>query len=365
MGLDPQLRGLGLDEVEEAVISYVCFEIFVRGLTPQSVCGSYLAGIKNSFILSGARNKFKEALGLDTVRLTIKGATKIYHRAHPKSGTKKLAFTLELVKYCGAALGPVSGSKVEQFWGQLKRDAVTIGMELGIWFLLRRSEFLPHRGVRGEWNRGLQWSGLRFLSSEGHRLGWEVISLDLVYMITISIQFSKTDQLGEGRVRTHVRQEHGHCIVRTIVDWALSARRRGDTVNSFVFEGFGFTLATDTSVAMTMKMIVEHVGLDNRLISTHSLRYGGATMLAAAGAPAYVIAYFGGWTEDSEMLRTYAQLGGQAVERVSQIMSYSYDRPLAEARIRENTLGVHKGLDVEGITERRYDEGGVLPRMLN
>jgi hypothetical protein len=118
-------------------------------------------------------------------------------------------------------------------------------------------------------------------------------------MVTISIQFSTTDQ----RVKSKDSCTAG-CTVKAFVDWALSARRR-DTITSFVFEGFGFTLATDTSVASTLKMIVEHVGLDNRLISTHSLRCG-ATMLLAAVAPAFVIAYSGGWTEDSEMLRTYA-----------------------------------------------------------
>jgi hypothetical protein len=148
------------------------------------------------------------------------------------------------------------------------------------------------------------------------------------------------------------------------VEWLVLARRRGDTFESFIFEGHGYTLATDVTVAATMKSIVAHVGLDNRMISAHSLRYGGATMLAAAGAPSYVIAYFGGWSEDSEMIRTYAQLGGQAVERVSRIMSYSYDRPLSEARIRENTLTGSTSQNAGSSSGRRYSEGGVLPSKL-
>jgi integrase len=88
-----------------------------------------------------------------------------------------------------------------------------------------------------------------------------------------------------------------------------------------------------------MKAIVRHQGLDDTKVSAHSLRYGGATMLATAGLPSYVVAYFGGWSEGSMMVRRYAQLGGQMLNDVSKVMSTGYDKSMVEARVRENTLG--------------------------
>ena len=41
--------------------------------------------------------------------------------------------------------------------------------------------------------------------------------------------------------------------------------------------------------------------------TSHSLRYGGATMLAAAGFPQYIIAHYGGWSENSSALKIYAR----------------------------------------------------------
>ncbi len=41
--------------------------------------------------------------------------------------------------------------------------------------------------------------------------------------------------------------------------------------------------------------------------TSHSLRYGGATMMAAAGFPQYIIAIYGGWTENSTSLRIYTK----------------------------------------------------------
>jgi hypothetical protein len=107
---------------------------------------------------------------------------------------------------------------------------------------------------------------------------------------------------------------------------------------SHLFESFGTTLATDESIADAMKAIVRYLDLGDDRISAHSLRYGGATMLASAGLPSYIITYFGGWAEGSSMIRRYAQIGGEAVDNVSSIMSKAYDQPLAESRTRINTL---------------------------
>ena len=83
-----------------------------------------------------------------------------------------------------------------------------------------------------------------------------------------------------------------------------------------------------------MKFIVRHLGWNAKKVSAHSLRYGGATMLATAGMPQYVIEYFGGWAEGSQSLKTYIQLGNQAVHKVSQIMSDGHNNTLEESRIR-------------------------------
>jgi integrase len=126
--------------------------------------------------------------------------------------------------------------------------------------------------------------------------------------------------------------------VAVLIAWAIEMQSHGSLEDSHIFEREGITIIDDITISATMKAIAQSVGLGSNLISTHSLRYGGATLLAAAGIPAYAITYFGGWSDNSPMLRTYAQLGGQMANDVSRVMSEAFDRSLVEARIRDNTL---------------------------
>jgi hypothetical protein len=223
----------------------------------------------------------------------------------------------------------------------LRREALIVGLEVGIYFLLRKSEYLPHRGVSGQRVRGIKWGDFRFLDAMGNFISFERLGVDVVDTVSLVIQASKTDQLREGRIRTHKRQLKGHCIVAVVVQWAVELRRWGADPTTYVFEWRGEALITDVSIASTMKAIVSSRGLDNRLISAHSLRYGGATMLAAAGVPSYIITYFGGWSEGSEMIRRYAQVGGEAIDNVSAIMSRVYGQDDSEIRKRQNTFTLH------------------------
>ena len=54
--------------------------------------------------------------------------------------------------------------------------------------------------------------------------------------------------------------------------------------------------------------------------TSHSLRYGGATMMAAAGFPQYLIAHYGGWTTDSKCFRLYARPTAETISLVSKHM---------------------------------------------
>ena len=153
------------------------------------------------------------------------------------------------------------------------------------------------------------------------------------------VRKSKTDQLGEGRVRTRRKQFQGHCIVAVLVNWASEPRALGADATSHVFEWDGSYIIDDIAIADAMRTITRFVGLRDNMTSTHSLRYGGATRLAAAGIPVYAITHFGGWAEDSKMTRQYVQLGGLMTEDVSRVMSEAFNKTLKEARSRENTSG--------------------------
>jgi hypothetical protein len=52
-------------------------------------------------------------------------------------------------------------------------------------------------------------------------------------------------------------------------------------------------------------------------VTSNSLRYGGATMLATTGLPHYIIAMYGGWFQDSQTLKIYTKPSVHMVGTVS------------------------------------------------
>jgi hypothetical protein len=285
----------------------------------------------------GIKNQFAAALQSPTFKLVVRGVQRMYAENNPGGLVKKLAFTLELVKHLNDALPSISASA--NVWKEgLRRRALVVGMELGIYFLLRRSEFLPCRTSGGARSRGLQWKDVSFLDKEGHLIPFHLVSIFIADSVSVLVRKSKTDQLGEGRVRTHRKQFQGHCIVKVLVNWLSELRALGADAAGHVFEYDESSIIDDIAIADAMRAITRFAGLRDNMTSTHSLRYGGATLLAAAGIPAYAITHFGGWAEDSKMIRQYVQLGGQMTDDVSRVMSEAFNKPLTEARTRENTL---------------------------
>jgi integrase len=97
----------------------------------------------------------------------------------------------------------------------------------------------------------------------------------------------------------------------------------------------GQSMVNSDIVTSIMKWGTRRLGLNDSKVSAHSLRYGGATMLAAAGLPHYLIAWYGGWTEDSSTMRMYATLGNEAISLVSSTMCRQGETDLCDIKVRQ------------------------------
>jgi len=141
--------------------------------------------------------------------------------------------------------------------------------------------------------------------------------------------------MGIGRNLLHIKRPHApRCIVSELEERIILTRDELQATESdFLFRVKNSNLITSDHVSYIMKKTVEFCNLDSSKVSAHSLRYGGATMLAAAGLPQYIIAYFGGWTEDSESLKFYTQLNVSSNAMVSEIFATGESRSLQEVRI--------------------------------
>ena len=326
------LIGLNLDEVTNILLSYISFEIGLREMKPSSIEGSYLSHINNYFTTSRIKNEFWAASKSNIVRLILRGYERIYYAMYPINGSRKFAFTIELVNHLSAAV-----AKYKPGWLLIKDlvDMLQLAMVFGIYFLLRKSEFLPCQHERSP--NGIAWSCINFFDKDGRIISWDSIEVSKAKTIQIKIGKSKTDQSGIGRIRMHQRVDGKQCIVRKVAIWAKHCRMHyGMNEQDYLFRKKGQeALINDATVSLAMKFIVQLLGWETTKVSPHSLRYGGATMLAAAGLPQYDIEYFGGWAQGSKSLRVYAQqLGSEAVTRVSRIMSSGFEMSLEESRIR-------------------------------
>jgi hypothetical protein len=186
-----------------------------------------------------------------------------------------MAFTIELVNYVREAFMEVD-KKFTDKWFIQARD---LALRTGIYFLLRKSEYLTNR--KGD-DHGILRSDILFFGKEGFPIACSSILKGQSGSVRFNIPYSKCDQFGKGRNILHVRQDGN---VRMELD---------ASEDDYLFRIKGRNIISSEQVSIVMKRTAEFFGFASDKISAHSLRYGGATMLAAAGLPQYIIAYFGG-----------------------------------------------------------------------
>ena len=116
----------------------------------------------------------------------------------------------------------------------------------------------------------------------------------------VNIRSAKNDTAGRGHRYYFERSTPGdqskYCITWTL--WRYAQTARPTVGRSFFFvKEINWTLKP-TYLNQRMRAMARMYGLDERRVSSHSLRIGGATALAAAGMNEYEIKQMGGWKSD-------------------------------------------------------------------
>ena len=214
-----------------------------------------------------------------------------YHKKNLKSGRVKLAFSLPMTD---AVLTTLCQRPP---WLQ---TLMGLAMRLGICFLPRKGEYLKTARNEGGLYAGV---GGKMLAESVH----------------VNVKFSKTDPHGYGRLVAHQRQDEGApCIVAEMESFIASTRDLwGVKEEDGVFVWPDGSDVTADEVAGEMKAVAETLGCDPKKVSAHSLRYGGASLLASFGLPQYLIEYFGGWKKGSKTMPLYARPDSKSLGLVS------------------------------------------------
>jgi hypothetical protein len=150
-------------------------------------------------------------------------------------------------------------------------------------------------------------------------------------------------QLGLGRLLTHCRQDETdvNCIVSIMENWIVSTWDQYEISESSPVRTIAdYPKLTGDVIYEVMKSTCDLNGLPLSQVSSHSLRNGGATELAAAGFPQYIIATYGGWTENSKAMHIYTRLSTSTNELVSKHMARAGQHRTVQAVV--NDLLMHR-----------------------
>ncbi len=116
----------------------------------------------------------------------------------------------------------------------------------------------------------------------------------------VNIRSAKNDPTGRGHRYYFPKSTPGdqsmYCITWVLWNYAKQAKPEGR--NSFFYiPAINWTLKP-AYLNKRLRTMARMYGLDEKRVSSHSLRIGGATALAAAGMHEYEIKQMGGWKSD-------------------------------------------------------------------
>jgi hypothetical protein len=178
-----------------------------------------------------------------------------------------------------------------------KRQAIYGALLIAFSLLLRISEYIKVQYS----NHHLRAKSVSYRVGEKDILSTDITEADreLLTGVTMIIQSGKSDQDGAGHVYHFPLMsevEKHHCLCTTLFNWSVRARSDPeDPFFSYRRPGVYWTLSSD-DISGAVKELASCFGFTKlHRFSTHSLRYGGASTLAAAGLPDAWIQTFGRW----------------------------------------------------------------------
>ena len=356
---------------------YISSEIGVRQIAPQSVENVYIPGVLSALTWYDADEAMRRAYDSRSVRDTLKGFKKLYAEKSPEGAQIKVPWSVNLANESKrilvskeAVLAQLQG--LDEDLQELAIRRLHIAMLFGIFFLLRKSEFLDETPVREGTTgvgggtasaRGAARSKTKtstaqrrfvvFYDDQNREIPYELIGITRASRIMFDVHRGKADQFGKGRYNSHSRQASGTCLVTLLEEFFKDTRDRlgGTKESDPIFHVQGLPRLTSECLKKAMCTVALILGLPADRISAHSLRYGGATLMASAGFPEFIIAQYGGWVEGSESLKVYIRPTRETIDSVSRHMA-SGGNATAEAELLMHVKSVHQIYLKAGVGEK-------------
>lgn len=323
------------------LLGYIATQCGLRGLNPDTLKKSYLHGISDRLDAEGVEgHHIRTAAAHREVQQTLKGFEKLYRKLHPKADGLKLAFGMDLAQNAKRLMVRRGDFRVESkgnhIMQRLLQERVYVCMAVGIYFMLRKSEHLCRKGNRPSDTRRKH---LVFTDSGGRVIPYQDVGRRPAQKVTMVVKFSKADASGFGRRPSHTRQEGPEakelCVVQILEGYICKTREMGVGREDGLYDIPQMGRLTEERLHSIMESTTLELKVYGKgtKATSHSLRYGGATMMAAAGFPQYLIAHYGGWDKDSKALQIYCRPSDESQERVSEFMFRSAQRAPSRAAI--------------------------------
>lgn len=286
------------------LLSYIASMYGDEGLSHITV-GTYLSGVRYFF---SQAHKNIDCFEEPIIAQTRSSLAYLSAQEHSLSEKKTLPVTCDMIVWARDVYFP----SLPQTW---YNDAIITGMIIAFCCLFRQSELLISAANHYLRGRDVVF-GVATIDSPEQLISPREAHLypfESVVSVSITAHSGKTDWEGEGhRLYFTVNDTlngYGFDLVRTMFGYAQRARPKDN--DAFLMHSDTNMLKYDRMNA-AIKDIASKFKFDPSRFSMHSLRIGGASALAAAGAPTHYIQKMGRWKSLAFLRYIYWAVGGMA-----------------------------------------------------
>lgn len=261
-----------------AVLNYMFQLFFIDKLTAATI-GVYMSALKYHFNCDNLDTEWFQSFAITKARSALFVLCR-QRKAEREIG--KLPFSLDLIELFGRMFPQQ----------QYRNQGIYTAMRLAHLLMLRISEYTITKA-----NHFIRGKDVIFCLDNGSHVISSNVSHQSVNQITgvlIDVRSAKNDTTGSGhRFYFAVNTSNSsQCICSLLLNWALIAFP--SPLHPF-FSYRSMWRLSRRDMSKALKAVAVRARFDPSRISPHSLRYGGASALAAANMPSYVIQQLGRW----------------------------------------------------------------------